>query len=111
MGNNSAFTHWEATVLATYNKGVLDKELLSIFMEQYRDMDIDSGGMYGTLSEKDQLDVIDITLKTFGVDIPPRPDLPEDYQTWTPEQGQANEDWQEARWDAFRNITDRFGWC
>jgi hypothetical protein len=110
MGNNAAFTSFEATTLATYNKGVLDKELLSEFMEQYRDMDIDSGGMRGTLS-KDGLDVIDVTLKVFGVPIPPRPDLPGDYQTWTPEQDRANEDWQEARWGAFQKITDQFGWC
>lgn len=59
MGNNAAFTDFEATVIATYNKGVLDEELLSAFMEIYRDSDIDHGGMRGTLS-KDGLDVEEI---------------------------------------------------
>lgn len=109
MGNNAAFTSFEATTLATYDKGVLDKELLSAFMEQYRDMDIDSGGMRGTLS-KDGLDIIGVTLKTFGVDVP-RPELPTDHTTWTPEQDRANEDWWEARWKAFFDIANQFGWC
>jgi len=32
MGNNAAFTRFEAAVIAVYNRGVLDKELLSDLM-------------------------------------------------------------------------------
>lgn len=109
MGNNAAFTAFESTTLATYNKGVLDKELLSSFMEQYRGVDIDSGGMAGTLSN-DGKDVIDIVLDLFGKEIPPRPDLPKDHRTWTREQDDANEQWNETQWGAFHEITDMFGW-
>lgn len=109
MGN-SAFTAFEATVIATYNKGVLDKELLSSFMEQHRGSDIDEGGMVGTLSN-DGLDVHEIALKTFGKDIPQRPNLPEDYKQWTPEQEHANDVYYETMGEAFSEITDRFGWC
>lgn len=109
MGNNAAFTAYEATVIAAHNKGVLDKELLGSFMEVYRDMDIDSGGMEGTLS-KDGLDCVEITLKVMGVDLSPRPKLPKNYKKWTTEQEQQNEDWYEEYWSKFHKITDRFGW-
>jgi hypothetical protein len=109
MGNNQAFRAFEATVIATYNKGVLDKELLSSFMEQYRGMDIDSGAMRGTLSN-DGLDVAGITIKTFGGEIPKRPDLPKDYLTWTPEQYDINDAYNDELWGKFNKITDRFGW-
>lgn len=109
MGNNAAFTSFEATVLATYNKGVLDRELLSSFMEQHRGVDIDSGGMVGTLSD-DGKDVVEIVLTVFGEDVPSRPDLPEDYKAWTPEQDAENEEYHETLWGKFHGITDRFGW-
>jgi hypothetical protein len=35
VGNNAAFTSFEATVIAVYNRGVLDKELLSDLMRPY----------------------------------------------------------------------------
>ncbi len=110
MGNNQAFTSWEATVIATYNKGVLDKELLSEFMEQYRDCDIDQGGMEGTLS-KDGLDCQEITLKVFGVTVPPKPVLPKDWKEWTEAQEEENEAYGEAFYEAFHKISDQFGWC
>ena len=109
MGNNAAFTDFEATVLATYNKGVLDKELLSTFMEQYRGVDIDRGGMTGDLA-KDGSDIDDIILKMFGVPSAPRPDLPADHKTWTPEQEAINEKYWEDRYDAVCVIEKRFGW-
>lgn len=74
-------------------------------------MDIDSGGMVGTLSKKDKLDVIEVTIKVWGGKVPERPKLPMDYRKWTAAQDKANEDWQEAKWDAFKKITDKFGWC
>ena len=109
LGNNKAFTAFEATVIATYDKGVLDKELLSAFMEPYRGMDIDSGGNVGTLS-KDGLEVEQIVIKTFGGELPVEPKLPEDYRKWTDEQCMQNEEYQDALWEAFHKITDRFEW-
>jgi hypothetical protein len=110
MGNNAAFTAFEATVIAVYNKGVLDLELLSTFMEQYRDVDIDHGGMEGTLSN-DGLDVEEIVFKTFGVKIPPRPKLPTDYLTWTPAQHIENDAYWEKRHKEFKKIScGKFGW-
>lgn len=110
MGNNEAFSSFEATVLACYNRGVLTKELLKDLMEPYRDMDVDSGGMTGTLSKKDRLDIVDIVVKTWGFILPVKPKLPKNYKDWTREQDLANEDWQEKRWEQFQQITRTFGW-
>jgi len=110
MGNNRAFTAFEATVIAVYDKGVLDKELLSSFMEQYRGMDIDSGGRRGLLS-KDGLDVEQVVIKTFGGELPKRPDLPADYKTWTEDQSDLNDLYNETIGDMFHTITDKFEWC
>ncbi|MDQ5987072.1 MAG: hypothetical protein CSYNP_02809 [Syntrophus sp. SKADARSKE-3] len=109
MGNNSAFTAFETTVIATYNKGILDKELLSSFMEQYRGTDIDKGGASWTVSN-DGLNVVEIVIKTFGGVIPQYPDLPKDHLTWTPEQYALNGAYEEEISDKFRKITDLFEW-
>ncbi len=109
MGNNAAFTYFEATTLATYDKGVLDRDLLSSFMELHRGEDIDSGGREGNLSI-DGKDIVEVVLTVFGVKIPERPVLPKDHNTWTREQDDANEAWDQALWDAFTTITNKFGW-
>lgn len=109
MGNNQAYTDWEATVIAAYDEGVLTPALLSKFMDIHRDSDIDSGGKVGTLS-KDGLDCEEITLKVFGVEIPKQPDLPKNHKTWTPEQERLNEEYWEKRYDLFSEISNRFGW-
>lgn len=109
MGNNEAFTSFEASVLAVYNHGALTKPLLMALMAPYSGMDIDSGGMEGTLSH-DGLDVVDIVLKTNEVPLPVRPDLPKNYRKWTNAQSDANDKWQEARWEAFHAITSEAGW-
>ena len=109
MGNNAAFTAFEATVIAVYNYGVLDQKLLSELMEPYRGVDIDSGGMMGTLA-KDGLDVEEIVIKTFGKTLPARPDLPKNHNDWTPEQEALNDAYQELRAATFFAITDQFGW-
>ena len=75
MGNNAAYSYFEDSVIAVYNKGVLDQELLSALMEIHRGCDIDSGGRQGTLTT-DGLDCEEVVLKTFGVDAPRRPILP-----------------------------------
>lgn len=105
MGDNSAFTIFEATVIGCYNKGVLDKDLLETLAEPYRDTDIDSGGMVGTLA-KDGLDIIDIVIKANGGEVISYPsDIPKDYRKWTPEQESRSDKWHEERWEKFSAIT------
>jgi hypothetical protein len=92
MGNNQAFTSFEASVIAVYNRGVLDKELLKDLAAPYADTDIDRGGMEGTLT-KDGLDIDGVVLKVHGVELPPEPELPKDYRKWTNAQRDAKDAW------------------
>lgn len=52
MGNNSAYTYWETSVLAAYDtaEGKLTLEHLDRLSEVYRGTDIDAGGATGDLS-------------------------------------------------------------
>lgn len=109
MGNNSAFTTFEETVVGAYNLGKLDKPLLEVLMQPYARVDIDSGGKRGLLGS-DGLMVEEIVIKTFGGELPKKPELPADYKQWTPEQDDANEAYQDALYGAFNAITDKFGW-
>lgn len=110
MGNNAAFTSFEAAVLAVYNKGVLDRELLDALAAPYKGTDIDRGGMEGTLSV-DGLDIDDITLKVYGIELPPKPDIPYDLRKqWTPEQYKENDDWFDIQYEALRSIGEGWGW-
>ena len=47
-------------------------------------------GKMGTLAN-DGLDIEEIVIKTFGVIIPPRPDLSADHKTWTGAQYAIND--------------------
>lgn len=105
MGDNQAFTSFETAVIAVYNKGVLDKELLENLAKPFRDTDIDSGGMVGTLA-KDGSDIIGIVIKAGGGTDDPYPDdIPKDYKKWTPDQQNRSEEWHNARWQKFCEIT------
>lgn len=110
MGWNAGYRIFEATVVGAYDLGKLDKELLTVLMEPYRSSDIDSGGSEN-LRAKDGLDVEQIVCKVWGVEMPARPDLPADYRQWTPEQADANEEYWDARYRAFRSVTSQFDWC
>lgn len=110
MGWNSGYTIFEATVVGAYDLGVLDKPLLSVLMEPYRDSDIDSGGSCDLVS-KDGLGVVEIVLKTWGIPIPVKPDLPPYSTGWTDEQERVNEEYHDALSDAFRSVSrGHFGW-
>src|ERR1035437_6740514 len=74
MGNNAAFTRFEASVIAVYNRGVLDKELLSDLMRPYEGVDIDHGGMEGTLAN-DGFDIEEIVIRTLGKTLPARQEV------------------------------------
>lgn len=109
MGNNAAFTSFEASVIAVYNKGVLDKDLLDALAAPYEGSDIDRGGMTGDLS-KDGLDIDDIILKTYGVELPPRPKLPNGGGVWTSAQREENDAWCDLQYDNLKVIQDGWGW-
>ncbi len=109
MGWNSGYTIFEAAVVGAYNLGVLNKKLLAVLMEPFRDTDIDSGGSHNLLS-KDKKGVEQIVIETFGGKMPAKPKLPKDYKTWTPEQSDANDEYYEAVGKAFDKISNKFGW-
>jgi hypothetical protein len=108
MGNNAAFTAFEATVIAVHNRGILDQALLSELMEPYWGCDIDHGGMRGTLAN-DGLDIEEIVIKTFGKTIPAPPLLSLRHSDWTPLEEALNDAYQERRYELFHAITDEFG--
>jgi hypothetical protein len=109
MGNNAAFTSFEASVIAVYNKGVLDRELLDSLAAPYKDSDIDRGGMEGTLT-KDGLDIDDVICKMYGIVLAPYPDIPENWKDQTPEQEALNDEWVEAKYEAIQKVEKKWGW-
>lgn len=114
MGNNSAFTAFEETVVGAFKLGKLDKPLLKVLMSPYRDCDIDSGGKAGLTAKDPQgrlLEVEDIVILVMTGSYIQRPKLPKDYAKWTPEQEALNEKYHEERDGEFNRITDTFGWC
>lgn len=66
MGWNQGYTIYEATIVAAYNSGKLDKELLAAIMEPYRGTDIDHGGETG-LRTKDGKSADQVAVETFGL--------------------------------------------
>ena len=119
MGNNEAFSSFEASVLACYNKGVLDKALLKALAKPYEDCDIDTGGMAGTLSKPvvgpdgvaRRLDVMQIIGQVWtGKPPEPAPKLPKDTSKWTPEEERLNEAYWERRDAAFWKFRQAMKW-
>lgn len=120
MGNNQAYSFMEETVMGAYKMGRLDKKLLAVLLEPYRDTDIDFGGS-ADLKAKDGLEVPDIVIKimdpaTFKKLEPLRVAVnkhrKKDYNKLTEEQQDAQEEYYEKRYEAFHKITKKqFGWC
>lgn len=106
MGNNSAFTIMEHTVVGAYRLGRLDKPLLEILLEPYRDSDIDSGGKEG-LTGPDGLEVEEIIVKIMGGKLPIKPKPAKTCDDWTP----SHEKYQEQIYQAFRRAIKKFNWC
>jgi hypothetical protein len=92
MGWNQGYTIYQATIVAAYNAGKLDKELLAAIMESYRGSDIDHGGDVGLLT-KDGKSADQVAVEAFGLKW-----LEED------EDGEKN-------YEAFKQVSDHFGWC
>jgi hypothetical protein len=104
MGWNTGYTIFEATVVGVYDLGKLDKELLSVLMEPYRDSDIDSGGSRD-LEAKDGKDVQQIVIETLGLEMPPKPEgeYDDDPDSW--------DGYHDKVYDLMRAVKKRFGWC
>lgn len=104
MGWNTGYTIFESTVVGAYDLGKLDKALLKVLMEPYRDSDIDSGGSNELLS-KDGKGVEQIVIETWGLKMPPKP--AGDYDDDPDEHDVYNDD----VYELFRKVTDHFGWA
>lgn len=104
MGNNAAYTIFEASVISAYDTGKLDKALLTKLMEPYRGSDIDSGGSQD-LQSKDGKDLAQIVIETWGLEMPLKPDgaYDDNVDAW--------EDYQDKVYDLMRTVTNHFGWC
>jgi hypothetical protein len=104
MGWNSGYTIFEATVVGAYDLGKLDKEMLTVLMEPYRDSDIDSGGSADLVS-KDGKGVEQIVIETWGLEMPKAPtvEYDDDPDAWDDHNG--------AVYEKFREVTEHFGWC
>lgn len=104
MGWNAGYTIFEATVVGAYDLGKLDKELLTVLMEPYRDSDIDSGGSED-LESKDGKGVEQIVIETWGLEMPKAP--PGEYD----DAPDAWDEYHDAVYDKFREVTKHFNWC
>jgi hypothetical protein len=103
MGWNGGYTVLEATVIGAYNLGKLDKALLGVLLEPYRDTDIDSGGSRN-LRSTDGKGFEEIVIRTWGLQMPPAP--PGDYDS-------NPDEWDEYRDEVYGllfGITRQFGW-
>lgn len=104
MGWNAGYTVFEATVIGAYDLGRLDKAMLKVLGEPYRNSDIDPGGSMG-LEAKDGKGLEQIVIETMGGVMPQRPDGTYDSN---PEAWDA---YGEAVYVAFSGITrEHFGW-
>ena len=103
MGWNKGFTIFEKTVIGSYDLGKLDKELLKVLMEPYRNTDIDSGGMEGLMS-KDGKGIDQIVVEAWGLNVPKRPvckyeDNPSAWEYYYEEMSKK-----------FKSVINYFGW-
>lgn len=106
MGDNSAYTHMEASVIAAYNAG-LRGEQLAPFLEPYRGSDIDSGGRCD-LKTADGKDIDEVLIEAFG-----SPEQLALYKRYAAEEDDdVREAMSEELFDDIYGITHgRFGWC
>ena len=100
MGWNTGYTIFEATVVGAYDLGKLDKALLKVLMEPYRNTDIDSGGSRD-MEAKDGKCVEQIVIEVWGLEMPTAP-LGGDEDAW--------HSFYDARYEQFREVCKVFGW-
>lgn len=106
MGWNQGFKILEDTVLEVYEKGALNKEMLSILLNPYKGTDIDTGG-WQEKKAKDGLDVIEIMIKTYYGELKKEPKR-EDYET-EEEYVLELEEYQDEIWDLYFEIQKAHG--
>jgi len=109
MGNNRAYTEFEAITIGIYNLGKLDNEVLTVIMEAYSYCDIDSGGSQD-LESVDGKNVEQIVIEMFGGTYPTKPNLPDDHPLWNRTHVKQNDAFHDTVSDAFYAITKRFNW-
>lgn len=100
MGWNAGYTIFEATVIGAYDLGKLDKQLLTVLMEPYRDSDIDSGGSRDLLT-KDGKGVEQVVIEVWGLPVPKKP------------KGRTDDEWgiyYEKLSEQFGKVSEHFGW-
>lgn len=104
MGWNAGYTMFEATVIAIYDQGKLDKDLLTSLMEPYRGTDIDSGGSCD-LKSKDGKGIEQIVIETWGLQMPQKPicAYEDDPQMWDNYVDEVDR--------LMRQVREHFGWC
>lgn len=103
MGNNTAYSTFQHTVITIYNHGALDVSLLDELAQEYAGTDIDSGGDTG-LTAHDGKTLEEICIQTI-------------YPGWLPvknnnEKVYANPEqwkWYEEYWK-WQEICGRWGW-
>lgn len=102
MGNNAAFSAFEEVVHACYAEKVLTLPLLKRIASAFADQDADSGGYSRLITDGKNL--YEIVAEVSGQPVPEKPDLPERWQDWTPEQERASEDYQDAMNAVFDSV-------
>ena len=100
MGWNQGYTILEQTIIGTYNIGKLDKQLLSVLLEPYRNTDIDQGGSR-KLKSDDGRTVEQIVIETWGLTFPEKP-MDEDSLEF--------DDYRDEVYTLFSEVTQHFGW-
>ena len=106
MGN----INFESLTVDLYNKGLLNKEIISSIMKQDMSINIDSGDNMDLVSD-DGLDAIEIIIKTFGKELPMMPDVPKNWKDRTEKQEELYDKYVSNLYDLFRQIAYEFGWC
>lgn len=107
MGNNSAWTAFEAAVVGLYDLGKIDKAALDVLAEPYRGSDIDPGGSCDLHSKRDKLGLEEIVVSVMA------PKKWAKIGKLSQENGPDGEDapYDEQLYEAFSEITDkRWGW-
>ncbi len=107
MGNNSAGSAFAGIVVIVYDLGVLTPKVLKKIGNCFLDGDADFSDADATA--KDKLGYQAVVCKVMGVPFPTKPKLPRDSRKWTPEQDETNDDFQEARYDAFNRALKKIG--
>lgn len=103
MGWNQGFKIIEETVLPIYEMGKLDKELLVIILKPYAETDVDTGGI-SFRKTKDELDLIEVMIKTYFGEIPKKP-----ISVNIEKEQEDEEDYQDLLWDKFFEILKEVG--